>query len=183
MAPDPAAQTETRLVFHVARSADVERLRREGFSSAGTIQAWAAGVYLATDRQTAELYERLELGRERLPVLATVESPFLVEVPAGEYDAIEVMHRAIAEAYGEAAAAPISREELRRERRALADVVTSILREHGHDALEVAMGPVSPDDQRSVTVGGNQLVVFDPERVALADFDLPAPAAGAEIGW
>lgn len=159
-------------LYHLARPEDAERIRAAGFKASG-IQAWAAGVYLATDEETAALYESLDPSRERLRVTAAVLHPFTVTVPEGGYDSIKVMHDAIQLAYGEEAAEGLNRETLRRERRALADAVTAILQAHGHDSLRVEMGPVSKDDQRAVTVGGNQLVVFDPARVSVVEPALP----------
>jgi hypothetical protein len=169
-------------LYHVARPEDVARLQEEGFTVSG-IQAWAAGVYLATDEETAALYESLDRERERLEVTAAVLHPFVVRVPDGDYDSIKVMHGAIFEAYGEEAAAGLNRETLRRERRALADAVTAVLQAQGHDSLRVEMGPVDIDDQRAVTVGGNQLVVFDPARVSVLGPTLERLPESPDIGW
>ena len=173
-------------LYHLARPEDAARLRQEGFAATPhTIQAWAAGVYLATDEQTAVLYERLDPARERIVVTVAVLNPFVVAVPAGASDSIKVMRAAIAARYGEEAAQGLDRETLRRERRSLADAVTLILGAHGHDALCVEMGEVAAEDQRSITVGGNQLIVFDPARVHVAALE-PAPARAGEPeldGW
>lgn len=162
----------TFTLYHVARPKDVPRLLEQGFTVSG-IQAWAAGVYLATDDETAALYESLDRERERLQVTAAVLHPFVVQVPEGDFDSIKVMHDAIAAAYGEEAADGLNRETLRRGRRALADAVTAVLQSKGHDSLRVEMGAVDVDDQRAVTIGGNQLVVFDPARVRVLGPALP----------
>ena len=91
----------SRCLYHLARPDDAERIGREGFDlGSSRIQAWAQGVYLASDEQTAELYGNLYLERERIEVTAAVLNPFLVEVPAGSYDSIAIMHDAIAAAFG-----------------------------------------------------------------------------------
>jgi hypothetical protein len=153
-------------LYHLARPDDVPRLIRDGFSTGG-IQAWAQGVYLATDDETARLYESLEPDRVRLAASVEVNRPFRLVVPDGDHDQFQILQDAFRRAFGNPQADRISRESLRALRKPLAAEVTAILKGQGYDALEVDMGPVALDDQRSVTLGGNQLVVFDPARVRL----------------
>jgi len=159
-------------LYHLARPEDVEQLLQDGFSSPSGIQSWAAGVYLATDEQTARLYESLDHERVRLLVEADVQRPFVVRAKAPQSDPFQIrfddqftaLERAFANAFGMEAAERIDRRRLQSERRSLAERVTDTLSYRGYDSLRVEMGDVSPDDQRAVRLGGNQLIVFDPSQ-------------------
>lgn len=169
-----------RYGLHFARPADAEQLLERGFSSdARTIQAWAAGVYLATDRESAALYDDGE--REALVVRAHAKRPFLIELPEKTGTIFDEVERVLRESFGELEAALVNATRLRAERLSLAGELARILRAEGFDALEIRVPwPVNRDDIRSIHFGGNQLVVFDPAQVQVLGVDagLALPQSG-----
>lgn len=171
--------------IHYTRPDQIERLLDSGFDASGRgLQAWATGVYIATDRASAELYD----DGERVPLLvqAEVNQPFVLEIDSTASSIFEAVSDAVTDAFGPEVAERVDPARLRSEKLSLAAELTDALKQAGFDALEVRQSwPAERGDARSIHFGGNQLIVFDFAAVEVLGLDvgapLPAPAL-ADVG-
>lgn len=153
-----------------------KHLVERGFDGrADTLQAWAQGVYLTTDRESAALYD--DGARTALVVQADIERPFALEIPERCSSIFEAVEQALKARFGREVAEELTPAKLRERRAGLAGELTRLLQEQGYDSLEIRMPwPVNREDIRSIHFGGNQLIVFDPANVKVIGFD-----AGVEL--
>lgn len=161
-------------LFHHTRPERAEAIRKGGFRidverEHGSL--FGVGVNVSTDERSARLYNtestKFVTGydAERLDLEATVRNPYVVKVPTGSPRPGDYLDKQMrrdgilgkGETIGRGLYDPTRGQQ-----------ITATLRARGYDAIEVReVGGISHE------VGGNQLIVFDPEAVRVTPSAAP----------
>jgi hypothetical protein len=148
------------VVFHVTTTETARAIRRLGFDlgyRAGG-RAWGNGVYAATDRATCDWYLE-QLGRHGVALALRVRVAHLLSMRVRPLSRLSPLRQALAAIPGgvgrfvEFGLSPVDPET----------AFTHVVLEAGYDAIRIR------EDRFTRTVGGNQLVVFDPKRIVVID--------------
>ena len=162
-----AGSAISEALYHVTHRQAAARIRREGFDlTRRTIgRAWGNGIYATPDRQVLATYAQVYgNAAEVIELRVQVHQPLRVQPVVS--DRIDMLRQALLLLPGANARFIDLTIELSRSLPAplvAPEAFSRVLREAGYDALEVVEIGVS------ATVGGSQVVVYDPLNVVVVD--------------
>jgi hypothetical protein len=149
-------------VFHVTTVEAAASIRLHGFdlSRRAGGRAWGNGVYAAVDRATRDRYME-HLGRfgVTLPVRVDVRRVLTIRIgPTSGLPPVMQLLSVVPAGLRRFIDAGLVAPDR-------ATALTRVLLDEGYDAVEIR------EDRFSASVGGNQVVVFDPRRVVVVNDD------------
>lgn len=156
-------------VYHTTAEKNIESIKNNGFNPEAYKfgKRWGAGSYVALDTGSAALYDKNE-SDQMLKVKVMIRNPLIINVP--EKWSGDPLHL-IAETLGVSASEvenilqgiekSVEAGVSKRPSSISAAAITMMAKQKGHDGIIVR------EEKRTMTNGGNQVVVFDKEQVVV----------------